>query len=102
MKLIKQKFSQKKNFIDYSIYLLLDLLIILSEDVLVYFNDDSISMMCTIRAYEIIIIIPVSILILKYKYYIHHIISLVIFLILSIVIDIMLNNYDHSITTIAC
>ena len=59
--------------------------------------------MCTIRAYEIIIIIPVSILILKYKYYIHHIISLVIFVILSIIIDIMLNYYEgHGITTIAC
>ena len=85
----KEKIFTKNNLIDYSICLLLDLLIILSEDVLVYFVDDSISLMCTIRAYEIIIIIPVSILILKYKYYIHHIISLVIFVILSIIIDIM-------------
>ena len=97
----KIKNFTKENLIDYSIYLFLDLLIILTEDVLVYFTDDSISLMCTIRAYEIFIIVIISILILKYKYYIHHIVSLVIFLLLSIIIDLMIKNYeDHSITTI--
>ena len=35
-------------------------------------------------------------LILKYKYYIHHVLSIIIIIILSLIIDLVLENYTHS------
>ena len=37
---------------------------------------------------------------LKYKYYIHHIISVIILVIISIIIDLLLGNYSHIITSL--
>ena len=50
------------------------------------------------EAFEIIILCLITRFFLKYKYYIHHIISLNIFLILSIIMDIILQNFQ-AITT---
>ena len=44
---------------------------------------------------EIIFITLITYFILKYKYYIHHIISIAIFVILCIIIDIILNNFKY-------
>ena len=46
------------------------------------------------EAFEIIIICLTTKIFLKYKYYIHHIISLILFLILSIVMDIILGDFE--------
>ena len=35
-------------------------------------------------------------MILKYKYYIHHVLSIIIIIILSLIIDLVLENYTHS------
>ena len=45
---------------------------------------------------EIIFITLITYFILKYKYYIHHIISIIIFVILCIIIDIILKNYIYT------
>ena len=47
------------------------------------------------EAFVMILIIIATIIFLKYKYYIHHIISLIIFFVLSICIDLILNNYNR-------
>ena len=49
---------------------------------------------------EIIFITLITYFILKYKYYIHHIISIIIFVILCIIIDIILKNYIYTDTYI--
>ena len=48
----------------------------------------------TMEAFEIIFFCFITKFFMKYKYYIHHIISLFIFLILSITIDIILDNFE--------
>ena len=57
-------------------------------------NDPHVQSLFTREAFEIIIITIITFLFLKYKYYIHNIISLIIFCILSAVIDIVLKNYE--------
>ena len=47
-----------------------------------------------ILGFETIFLIIISILLLKYKYYKHHIISIIIFIALGIVSDVVLNNYE--------
>ena len=46
-------------------------------------------------SFETIFLVVLSILLLKYKYYKHHIISIIIFLIFGIISDIILNNYEN-------
>ena len=50
------------------------------------------------EAIEIIIICIITKFFMKYKYYIHHIISLVIFIILSVIMDMMLGNFQSLLT----
>ena len=57
-------------------------------------NDPHVQSLFTREAFEIIIITIITYLFLKYKYYIHNIISLIIFCILSAIIDIVLKNYE--------
>ena len=45
---------------------------------------------------EIIFITLVTFFLLKYKYYIHHFISITIFVILTIIIDIILDNFHRA------
>ena len=44
---------------------------------------------------ETIFLVILSILLLNYKYYSHHIISIIIFMIFGIISDIILNNYEN-------
>ena len=60
-------------------------------------NDPHVESVFTREALEIILITIMTFIILKYKYYIHHILSLVIFCLLSISIDLILNNYEEGI-----
>ena len=47
-----------------------------------------------ILSFETIFFIGISIFLLEYKYYKHHIISIIIFIVLGIISDIVLNNYE--------
>ena len=49
-----------------------------------------------ILSFETIFLLGLSKLLLKYKYYIHHIISIIIFMIFGIFCDIILNSYNHN------
>ena len=51
-------------------------------------------------AIEIVFITLITYFILKYKYYIHHIISISIFVILTIITDCVLENFTHTNTAI--
>ena len=46
-------------------------------------------------SFETIFLVGISILLLKYKYYKHHIISMIIFMIFGIISDISFNNYEN-------
>ena len=63
---------------------------IIIENVIYQFEEEEVKVLFTTEVLNNIIIILVTIKMLKYKYYIHHIISLAIFLILSIIMDIIL------------
>ena len=83
----------KKNTIDYSIFLLFYLLrksCIFYE--VIFISEDSDSLW-SMEAFEIIIICLITKIFLKYKYYIHHLICLAIFLIAGIIMDIILKNF---------
>ena len=60
-------------------------------------DDPHINSLFTREAFEIILLTIITYIFLKYKYYIHNIISLVIFCILSVVIDLVLKNYIEGI-----
>jgi len=49
----------------------------------------------SVESLELIFICVVSILILKYKYFIHHIISMVIFIIVCFFIDLIIDNFSY-------
>ena len=49
---------------------------------------------------EIIVLSIITYFFLKYKYYLHHVISIVAIVIFAIVIDIILDNYPHTSTFI--
>ena len=71
-------------------------------DSLLFILGDTIKDLNAMEGIEIIIIFFVTAFFFKYKYYIHHIISIAIFIILSIIIDIMLDNYKgHDISSLS-
>ena len=98
----KEKKCTKSNIIDYLFMLLIDLFAIVAKNVTIYFSGDEINDINAMEGIEIIIIFFVTAFFFKYKYYIHHIISIAIFIILSIIIDIMLDNYKgHDISSLS-
>ena len=48
------------------------------------------------QAIEIIALTIITYFFLKYKYYLHHIISIVAIVIFAVIIDIILDNYPHT------
>ena len=52
------------------------------------------SLLCTKEAVEMIFLTIITTFALKYKYYLHNIISMIIFCLFSIFIDILLDNYE--------
>ena len=60
-------------------------------------SNPHLSVVCTKEALEIIILIALTTLFMKYKYYIHHIICIIAFCICSVIIDILLNNYNEGV-----
>ena len=95
-----EKICSKKNVKYISIFITIDLIY---YGIFSYYslssnkeniNDPHVQSLFTREAFEIIIITIITFLFLKYKYYIHNIISLIIFCILSAVIDVVLKNYE--------
>ena len=97
----KKRNCTKNNFFDYFFLLLLYLLNKLCLFYEENFSNNKFDSFCTMEAFEIIIIFFITKLFMKYKYYIHHTISLIIFLILSIIMDIILENFKLLNTTSA-
>ena len=85
----------KENFKDYFFLILINVIFSAVEMVSIFFGDDDIPRLCIIEGFEIIIIFSMTLLVMKYKYYMHHIISLIIFIILSIIIDGMLKRIQY-------
>lgn len=56
-------------------------------------NNPHVNILCTREAVEMIFLAIVTIFVLKYKYYIHHVISLIIFCAISVIIDILIDNF---------
>ena len=83
----------KENIKDYFFLILITFFYCAIEILSVYSVDDQ---LCSLEGSEIIIIFIMTSLFMKYKYYIHHIISLIIFIITCIVIDIILNNFQNN------
>ena len=100
----ERKKCTKENIKDYFFLILISFFYCAVEILSIYFVDDA---LCYLEGSEIIIIFIMTSLFMKYKYYMHHIISLIIFIIACIVIDIILNNFQNSriesiFTQIAC
>ena len=57
------------------------------------FNDPHVNILCTREAFGMAVLTILTIILLKEKYYLHHIISIVIFCLLSISIDFLLGNF---------
>ena len=108
----KEKKINIKNYIkDFFILYLIDILFIVYRLLPYHFYSDinsnelkeekdlenkSSMKLFIIDGIEIIFITLITYFILKYKYYIHHIISIAIFVILCIIIDIILNNFKYT------
>ena len=92
-----EKFN-KKYFKDFSIFFVITLLYFVTEMFHSYYTDIgtdlSFKELYLKESVEIIFISLVTFFILKYKYYIHHFISIALFVILSIVIDVILEKYQ--------
>ena len=92
-----EKFN-KKYFKDFSIFFAITLLYFVTEMFHSYYTDIgtdlSFKELYLKESVEIIFISLVTFFILKYKYYIHHFISIAVFVILSIAIDLILKNYQ--------
>ena len=89
----ENKKCTKNNIID---YFFLILFYTLKKICLLFefnFEDENMNFLFIMEGFEITIICLTTKIFLKYKYYIHHIISLIIFLILSIIMDLILENF---------
>ena len=58
-------------------------------------EQDSATALYVNSALELILVTFITYCFLKYKYYVHHIISIIIFVILSIIIDLIVDNYSN-------
>ena len=94
---IKDK-SKSKYLRDHFILFLIDLLVRVAmflQDFPIFNKKEKPKELYVTNGLEIIFITLATYFLLKYKYYIHHFISIALFSILSIIIDIILNNYDN-------
>ena len=85
----------KNIFIDYFIFLLIILLILGTSKLIEYFNiqADSLNSIDMGICIQMICYILLSLIILKSKYYIHHIISFILFCIFTVIIDLIFENF---------
>ena len=95
----KTEKSNKKYFKDFSILFVINLFYFLAETLQSYFSGigkDSFNELYLKDSIEIIFITLATFFIMKYKYYIHHYISITLFVIISVVIDVILKNYRNA------
>ena len=96
----KKKTSVKQYFKNYSFLFLIDILYTLHEFFTIYFRGvidiKDYSELYISDCIELILLTIVTHYLLKYQYYIHHIISIGIFLVLYIIIDIIQENFIHT------
>ena len=96
----KDEICTKKNLKYQGLLWLLNLLLYGSISVNSFSDSSTVTtphntILCTKEAIEIILLIIITRIILKYKYYIHHLISLIIFCILCFFIDFLLQNFQE-------
>jgi hypothetical protein len=95
----KTEKSNKKYFKDFSILFVINLFYFLAETLQSYFSGigkDSFKELYLKDSIEIIFITLATFFIMKYKYYIHHYISITLFVIISVVIDVILENFRNA------
>ena len=99
----KKKKIKKKFFLDYFFLFLINVFYMLMRFSPFFFlkkdkDDDTNAYkdLLTNDALEQILTTIVTWFALKYKYYIHHIISLILIIILSIIMDLILGNFSHT------
>ena len=96
----QNKIRKNKKSFKYILYLFLFRLIKSSYEIFYYniINDKYIlaELLNTTNGLELILLSIGTYILLKYKYYIHHIISMIIYLSLSIAIDFILQNFQNS------
>ena len=102
-----KKISLKQYIKDYFILFIIDALFMLHRLTPFYFlkkgkadNNNKYREMFINDSLEIIFITIVTYFFLRYKYYIHHIISLIFLVILSVIFDIVLGNFIQNNTTL--
>lgn len=102
--ILKKNICNKKNIKYQTILFGADILLILLIGASSFLGNSTevvsnphLSVLCTKEALEMIILIILTILFMNYKYYIHHIICILAFCICSVIIDILLNNYNEGV-----
>ena len=103
--IFKRKYIIKKKYFKYYFFLvLINILYGLSNSFGTILGEDednnNIYRLYINDAIEIIALTIITYFFLKYKYYLHHIISIVAIVILAVIIDIILDNYPHTSTFI--
>ena len=88
--------SKNKIIKGYLILLIIDTLYLIRENIGVYLINDqnNIFSLFINEAIEILLLTIVTYFLLKYKYYIHHFISIIILVLLCISIDLILDNFS--------
>ena len=95
-----EKKCTKKNFLFFFLLIILNLIfytvIGISTALTGVSSNHHDSIFCSKASIEIILITLITFLFLKYKYFIHHIISLIIFCIIGVCIDLLLENFKQN------
>ena len=103
----KEKYPLKKMFLHFfilflifALYLILNIFLTIQGKLYEQKNNQNMqnlhnSGFSSYESLEMIFICLVSIILLKYKYFIHHIISIVMFIVLCISIDLILDNFPY-------
>ena len=95
-----EKKCTKKNFLFFFLLIILNLIfytvIVVGVSLTGVSSNHHDSIFCSKASIEIILITLITFLFLKYKYFIHHIISLIIFCIIGVCIDLLLENFKQN------
>ena len=86
-------------FLIFSIYVILNMFVAIQSNIYMdnhkSFSSPHNSGLSSFESLEMIFICLVSIILLKYKYYIHHIIAIISFILICFFIDLILNNFSY-------
>ena len=90
----KEGVFTKTNLKYLSILALLNIIYYISKTNITFYQHSHFRNLYTKGSFEIILITISTIIFLKYKYYIHHIISIILVCLFSVGVDLILNNYE--------